>query len=186
MMALDYNPPQFTGSLPSQGDNLLSPLPSQGSAYAPHAQSLGTYNESSAFANLFPFGIDMSLAGGMPAQFDECLKVDPGEETRLDVFNESDRANSDKINTLTKTEDPDTGKAAERSRPKPVSLEELTHDNSRFAKVVKAFLSIDDEENRTVPEIAKKVGELYSGQYADFETVKVSRDLSLRVQRKAH
>lgn len=134
---------------------------------------------------MFPFGVDMSLSGGMQAQFDDCFKVDSGEETKTDVFNISDRSNSVNTDTLGKSKDSDARKG-EKTRPKPVTLEELTHDNSRFAKVVKAFLSIHDEENRTVPEIAKKVGELYSGQYADFETVKVSGDFSLYVQWKVH
>lgn len=127
----------------------------------------------------------MSPSGGMPTQFDDSFKIHPGEEAKTDVFNDSDRSNSVKTDNLIKSEDSDVRKG-EKTRPKPVTMEELTHDNSRFAKVVKAFLSIHDEENRTVPEIAKKVGELYSGQYADFETVKVSRDIFLRVLWKAH
>lgn len=173
-MALGYNHPEFTEPLQLQGDILLSALPPQDSAY--ESQFLGTFHDSSAFSNMFPFGVDMSLPGGMPAQFDDSFKVDLGEDTKTDVFNNNDQSN--KTDTLTKCEDSDTRKG-EKTRPKPVTMEELTHDNSRFAKVVKAFLSIHDEENRTVPEIAKKVGELYSGQYADFETVKVSGDFSL-------
>jgi hypothetical protein len=60
---------------------------------------------------------------------------------------------------------------------KPLCVEDLLHDHSRFAKVVKAFLSIDAPEERTVPEISKRVGELYAGQYPDFEAVKVSANL---------
>lgn len=183
MISLGYNPPEFTEPLQLQGDILLSALPPQDAAY--ESQLLGTVHNSSAFSNMFPFGVDMSLPGGIPAQLGDCFKVNSGEETKTDVFNDSDRSNSVKTDTLTKSEDSDARKG-EKTRPKPVTMEELTHDNSRFAKVVKAFLSIHDEENRTVPEIAKKVGELYSGQYADFETVKVSRDIFLRVLWKAH
>ncbi|KAI5118942.1 hypothetical protein M0805_006288 [Coniferiporia weirii] len=61
---------------------------------------------------------------------------------------------------------------ADKRNSKPLTVQDLTHDNSRFAKVVKAFLSIEEQENRTVPEIAKKVSELCAGQYADFEGVK--------------
>ncbi|KAH8112237.1 hypothetical protein DFH11DRAFT_514787 [Phellopilus nigrolimitatus] len=61
---------------------------------------------------------------------------------------------------------------ADKRNSKPITVEDLAHDNSRFAKVVKAFLSIEDPESRTVPEIAKRVGDLYAGQYADFEGVK--------------
>lgn len=61
----------------------------------------------------------------------------------------------------------------DRRNAKPLTIEELAHDNSRFAKVVKAFLSIEEPESRTVPEIAKRVSEMYAGQYADFEGVKV-------------
>lgn len=57
---------------------------------------------------------------------------------------------------------------------KPLSPDDLAHDNSRFAKVVKAFLSIEDINKRTVPEIAKRVNTMYAGQYSDFEAVKVS------------
>lgn len=60
----------------------------------------------------------------------------------------------------------------DKRNSKPLTVEELEHDNSRFAKVVKAFLSIEDPESRTVPEIAKRVSDMYSGQYADFEGVK--------------
>ncbi|EJD02065.1 uncharacterized protein FOMMEDRAFT_20854, partial [Fomitiporia mediterranea MF3/22] len=60
----------------------------------------------------------------------------------------------------------------DKRNTKPLTVEDLLHDNSRFAKVVKAFLSIEDAENRTVPEIAKRVSEMYTGQYADFEGVK--------------
>lgn len=56
---------------------------------------------------------------------------------------------------------------------KPLQVEELLHDHSRFAKVVKAFLSIEVPEARTVPEISKRVDEMYAGQYTDFEAVKV-------------
>lgn len=62
----------------------------------------------------------------------------------------------------------------DRRNSKPLTVEELAHDNSRFAKVVKAFLSIEEPESRTVPEIAKRVSEMYAGQYADFEGVKVN------------
>lgn len=61
----------------------------------------------------------------------------------------------------------------DKRNTRPLTVEDLLHDNSRFAKVVKAFLSIEDQENRTVPEIAKRVSEMYAGQYADFEGVKV-------------
>ncbi|KAL5514802.1 hypothetical protein ACEPAG_2118 [Sanghuangporus baumii] len=60
----------------------------------------------------------------------------------------------------------------DKRNTRPLTVEDLLHDNSRFAKVVKAFLSIEDQENRTVPEIAKRVSEMYAGQYADFEGVK--------------
>lgn len=56
---------------------------------------------------------------------------------------------------------------------KPITMEELEHDNSRFARVVKALLSIQDPTKRTVPEIAKAVQDMYPGRYADFEAVKV-------------
>ena len=56
---------------------------------------------------------------------------------------------------------------------KPLQVEDLLHDHSRFAKVVKAFLSIEVPEARTVPEISKRVSEMYAGQYPDFEAVKV-------------
>ena len=62
----------------------------------------------------------------------------------------------------------------QKPQSKPLSLEDLTYDSSRFAKVVKAFLSIEDEKMRTVPEIAKRVDEMFPGQYSDFEGVKVS------------
>lgn len=61
----------------------------------------------------------------------------------------------------------------DKRNTKPLAVEDLLHDNSRFAKVVKAFLSIEDQESRTVPEIAKRVSDMYTGQYADFEGVKV-------------
>lgn len=57
---------------------------------------------------------------------------------------------------------------------KPLTVEDLVHDKSRFAKVVKAFLSIEDESRRTVPEIAKRVDEMHPNRYNDFESVKVS------------
>ena len=63
----------------------------------------------------------------------------------------------------------------DKRNSKPLTVEELEHDNSRFAKVVKAFLSIEDPESRTVPEIAKRVSDMYAGQYADFEGVKVTK-----------
>jgi hypothetical protein len=56
---------------------------------------------------------------------------------------------------------------------KPLTLKDLTHDDSRFAKVVMAFVSISDEKRRTVTEIAKQVSVLYPDKYADFEYVKV-------------
>ncbi|KLO15546.1 hypothetical protein SCHPADRAFT_260806 [Schizopora paradoxa] len=55
---------------------------------------------------------------------------------------------------------------------KPLTIEELEHDNSRFARVVKALYSIEDHTKRTVPEIAKAVHDAYPGRYADFEAVK--------------
>ena len=61
---------------------------------------------------------------------------------------------------------------------KPLQVEELLHDHSRFAKVVKAFLSIEVPEARTVPEISKRVDEMYAGQYSDFEAVKVEFQFS--------
>ena len=63
----------------------------------------------------------------------------------------------------------------DKRNSKPLTVEELEHDNSRFAKVVKAFLSIEDPESRTVPEIAKRVSDMYAGQYDDFEGVKVTK-----------
>lgn len=66
-----------------------------------------------------------------------------------------------------------------KSRPekirtaKPLSLNDLEHDDSRFAKVVRAFFAIEDEKERTVPEIAKAVDRLNPGRYPDFESVKV-------------
>ncbi|TDL26753.1 hypothetical protein BD410DRAFT_895360 [Rickenella mellea] len=55
---------------------------------------------------------------------------------------------------------------------KPLTVEDLEHDNSRFAKVVKAFLSITDQNRRTVPEIARSVAEMFPDRYADLEGVK--------------
>lgn len=57
---------------------------------------------------------------------------------------------------------------------KPLTLKDLAHDDSRFAKVVMAFMSISDEKRRTVTEIAKQVSVLFPEKYGDFEYVKVS------------
>lgn len=81
-------------------------------------------------------------------------------------------------NHLDNYEDRDSA-IPKRKRPekvrtaKPLTTEELEHDNSRFARVVKALLSIEDHTKRTVPEIAKAVQDMYPGRYADFEAVKV-------------
>lgn len=59
---------------------------------------------------------------------------------------------------------------------KPLTLEELVGEDSRFSKVVQAFCSIEEENKRTVPEIAKRVNEkfqLIPKHYEDFEGVKV-------------
>lgn len=56
---------------------------------------------------------------------------------------------------------------------KPLTLKDLAHDDSRFAKVVMAFVSISDEKRRTVTEIAKQVSVLFPEKYGDFEYVKV-------------
>lgn len=173
LISLDNVPSQFMNPLPKYDDNELS-LSSQISARDSSEHSISDLPDSSAFANLFPFGIDLLPSCEIPTQINQTWKSAEGD-ARTDVFTESDRVNSVNVNGLGKGEEEGrTAKKAEKARTKPVTVEELTHDNSRFAKVVKAFLSIHEEESRTVPEIAKKVGELYSGQYADFETVKVS------------
>lgn len=66
------------------------------------------------------------------------------------------------------------GKRLERIRMvKPLTWEELEHDESRLGRVARALVSVEDHANRTVDKIAKKFHEMYPDRYPDFKTVVV-------------
>ena len=153
-------------SVPFQSNNFLAP-PGNPISYD---QTNASFANDSTLHSSFPFPLDMPFLDSMGETYSEPTH----DETKSNVFTESSRTNSEIFDAPENEQHATKKSHAEKMRTKPVTMEELAHDNSRFAKVVKAFLSIPEEENRTVPEIAKKVDELYSGQYADFETVKVS------------
>lgn len=100
---------------------------------------------------------------------------DPDPTSRMDHENENGSAfqspgppNISKCNAQTQDH--------RKPGAKPVTLKELAQDDSRFAKVVMAFMSISDEKRRTVSEIAKQVSALFPEKYGDFEYVKVCLD----------